>query len=156
VKKLRIILSTVLLILALGTLASQFAQDASKSELRSLVLTGPKEPDLERRATMAGLVRTINTLEVKERSTYGSFASWQTLLAHQQEYLNEWLRRFYSRDPNVHFGATPEILPGWNLRLIVPTDGQDWVVLLRDAKDETGYAVLSDESGALSECKFLQ
>ena len=146
-KKFRITLSTVLLVLALGTLASQFAQDAS---------TGPKKPDLERRATMAGLVRTINTAEVGEQSTYGSFASWQTLLAHQQEYLNDWLRRFYSRDPNVHFGSTPEILPEWNLRLIVPMDGQSWVVLLRDAKDETGYAVLSDESGVIRECKYLQ
>jgi hypothetical protein len=146
-KKFRITLSTVLLVLALGTLASQFAQDAS---------TGPKKPDLERRATMAGLVRTINTAEVGEQSTYGSFASWQTLLAHQQEYLNDWLRRFYSRDPNVHFGSTPEILPEWNLRLIVPMDGQGWVVLLRDAKDETGYAVLSDESGVIRECKYLQ
>jgi hypothetical protein len=146
-KKLRITLSTVLLVLAFGTLASQFAQDAS---------TGPKKPDLERRAIMVGLVRQINTAEVVEQSTYGSFAPWQTLLAHQQEYLNEWLRRFYSRDPNVHFGSTPEILPGWNLRLIVPTDGQGWVVLLQDAKDETGYAVLSDESGVIRECKYLQ
>ena len=147
VKKLRIILNTALLILALGTLASQFAQDAP---------TGPKKPNLERRSSMVGLVRTINTAEVVEQSTYGSFASWQTLLAHQQEYLNEWLANFYSRDPNVHFGSTAEILPGWNLRLIVPTDGQGWIVLLKDAKDETGYAVLSDESGVIRECKPLQ
>ncbi len=105
---------------------------------------------------MVGLIRTINTAEVVEQSTYGSFASWQTLLAHQQEYLNEWLAKVYSRDPNVHFGPTADILPGWNLRLIVPTDGQGWIVLLKDAKDETGYAVLSDESGVIRECKPLQ
>jgi hypothetical protein len=106
---------------------------------------------------MVGLVRTINTAEVLERSTYGSAASWQTLLAHQQEYLNKWLANYYSRDPNVHFGSPPEILPGWNLRLIVPTDDdQGWTVLLLDAKDETGYALLSDESGIIRECKLLQ
>jgi hypothetical protein len=105
---------------------------------------------------MVGLVRTINTAEVSELYTYGSFASWQTLLAHQQESLNQWLANVYSRDPNVHFGSTPEILPGWNLRLIVPTDGQGWIVMLKDAKDETGYEVLSDESGVIRECKPLQ
>jgi hypothetical protein len=105
---------------------------------------------------MDGLVRTINTAEVTERSTYGSFASWQTLLAHQQEYLNEWLANDYSRDPNVHFGSTPEILPGWNLRLIVPPDGTGWVVLLEDARDKTGYALLSDERGVIRQCKWLQ
>jgi hypothetical protein len=102
---------------------------------------------------MLGLVRTINTAEVVEQTTYGSFASWQTLLAHQQEYLNEWLANFYSRDPNVHFGSTPEILPGWNLRLTVQSDGSGWVVMLEDAKDKNGYAALSDERGVIWECK---
>jgi hypothetical protein len=146
-KRHQIILSTAFLVLALGTLASQFAQDAS---------TGHEKPNLERRSSMDGLVRTINTAEVTERSTYGSFASWQTLLAHQQEYLNEWLANDYSRDPNVHFGSTPEILPGWNLRLIVPPDGTGWVVLLEDARDKTGYALLSDERGVIRQCKWLQ
>jgi hypothetical protein len=109
-KKHRILLSTVLLVLALGVLTPQFAQDASP---------GPERPDPKRRSIMLGLVRTINTAEVVEQTTYGSFASWQTLLAHQQEHLNEWLANFYSRDPNIHFGSTPEILPGWNLRLTV-------------------------------------
>jgi hypothetical protein len=147
VKKHRIILSTVLLILAVGTLVSQFAQDTS---------TDPDKPDPQRRAITVALVRTINTAEVGERASYGSFASWQTLMAHQQEYLNEWLTHFYSRDPNVHFGSAPEILPGWNLRLIVPPDGQGWVVLLEDAKDKTGYAALSDERGVIRECKYIQ
>jgi hypothetical protein len=147
VKRIQIILNTVLLILALGTQASQFAQDAP---------TSPKKPNLERRSSMVGLVRTINTAEVGEQSSYGSFASWPTLLAHQQEYLNEWLAKSYSRDSNVHFGSTPEILPGWNLRLIVPTEGQGWIVLLTDATDESGYALLSDESGIIRECKPLE
>ena len=147
-KKLRIILSTVPLVLALGTLASQFAQDASTA--------GLEKPEQLRRSITLGLVRTINTAEVTEWATYGSYASWQTLLAHQQEYLNKWLTQSYSLDPNVHFGSTPEILPGWNMRLTVPPDGTGWVVLLEDAKDKTGYAALSDERGVIRECKWLQ
>jgi hypothetical protein len=103
-----------------------------------------------------GLVRTINTAEVVERSTYGSFASWQTLLAHEQKKFNEWFASFYSHDPNVHFGSTPEILPGWNLRLLVQPDGLGYVVLVEDATDKNGYAALSDERGVIRVCKPLQ
>jgi len=65
-----------------------------------------------------------------ERDKYGSYGSWRTLLEHQQEYLNPWIGKFYSADANVHFGDTPEILPGWNLRLNVHTDGQGYDLLL--------------------------
>lgn len=146
-KKLRIVLNTALLVLALGTLAPQFAQDPS---------TGLEAGDASRRAIVLGLVRTINTAEVGERAAYGSFASWRTLLAHQEQYLNKWLAKFYSRDPNVRFGDGPEILPGWNLRLTVQSDGTGWVVMLEDAKDQNGYAAMSDERGIIWECKPLQ
>jgi hypothetical protein len=148
VKKHRIFLSTVLLILALGTVASQFAQDTS---------SGPRKADAGRHSLLLGLVRTITTAEVVEREKYGSYGSWRTLLEHQQEYLNSWLGRFYSaNDPNVHFSDTPEILPGWNLRLNVHTDGQGYDLLLEDATDKNGYAALSDERGVIGECKWLQ
>ena len=143
-KKLQIILSTVLLVSVLGTLAPLFGQDGS---------TCPDKPDPRKLSIMVGLVRTINTAEVSEQATYGSFGSWQTLLAHQQS-LNEWLTSSYSRDPDVHFGSGPEILPGWNLRLTVQSDG--WVVMLQIEQDKNGYAVLSDERGVIWACKPLQ
>jgi hypothetical protein len=147
VKKHLTIFKTALFLLALAIPASQSAQDAS---------AGPEKPNLERHASMVGLVRTINTMEVSERATYASFASWQTLLAHQEQPLNEWLSHVYSHDPNVHFSSTPEILPEWNLRLIVPPDGTGWVVVLEDAKDKTGYALVSDETGLIREGKYLE
>jgi hypothetical protein len=146
-KKHRFIVTTVVLFgFFLGVLTPQFAQGPP---------TVPEKPDAETRSIMVGLVRTINTAEVME-SSFGSFASWPTLLGHQQEHFNEWLAGSYPRDPNVHFGSPPEILPGWNLRLIVQPDGQGYVVLLKDTKDKTGYAVLSDESGVIRECQALQ
>ena len=148
VKKLRIFLRTVLLVLALGTVASQFAQDTSN---------GSRKADPGRRSLLFGLVRTINTAEAQERVKYGSYGSWRTLLEHQQEYLNSWLRRFYSaHDANVHFDDTPEILLAWNLRLNVHTDGQGYDLLLEEATDKSGYAALSDERGVIGECKWLQ
>ena len=143
-KKHRMLLSTVLLILALGTVESQFAQD---------IVRFPTVD--EKRSLLIGLVRTINTAEVMERDKYGSYGSWRTLLEHQQGYLNPWLEKFYSADADVHFGDTPEILPGWHLRLKVHTDGQGYDLLLEDATDKTGYAALSDERAAIRECKWL-
>ena len=145
-KKHRIVWSTLLLVLALGSQASQFAQDTS---------TRAQEPDMERRAAMAGLVRTIATIEVTDFSRYGSYESWQTLRDRHLRFLNAWLARVYSREANVQFGDTPEILPGWNLRLNVNADGQGFVILLEDSADKTGYAVLNDERGVIRVCKYL-
>lgn len=57
--KHRVILSTVLLVLFLGVLTPQFAQDPT---------SGPEKPNLERRSHAIGLLRTINTAEVGELS----------------------------------------------------------------------------------------
>ena len=145
-KKHRIILSSVLLVMALGVLTPQFAQD----------VTNPPKPNMERRSRMMGLVRTINTAEVTDFFKYGSYSSWQTLMARNPEYFNGWLRGFYSPEPNAHFGEMPEILPGWNLRLNVNPDGQGYIVFLEDSTDKEGYAVHSDERGIIWECKWLQ
>jgi hypothetical protein len=142
-----VIWTTVSLVFLLGVQTPQFAQDT---------YTGPTLPDQERLRVAIGLVRTINTAEGVERSTRGSFASWQTLLAHEQDKFNEWLRSFYSRDPNVYFSSTPEILPGWNLRLLLQPDGLGYVVLIEGAKDKNGYAAVSDERGVIRVCKPLQ
>ena len=98
-----------------------------------------------------------NTLEVTEITQYGSSEPWPILLAHHQEDFNSWLKRFYSsNEPNVQFRDAPEILPEWNLRLNVQADGKGWVLLLNDASDKTGFAWVSDESGIIRECKYLQ
>jgi hypothetical protein len=146
-KKQQVILSSVLLTLALGTSAFPFAQDAwtavekSNHQSRNHVLA-------------LGFLRTINTAEVADFSKYGSYASWQTLLAHQPEYLNSWLSTYYAR--TVHFGNLPEILPGLNLRLSAHTDGRGYDVLVEDMSDVNGYAGLSGERGVIRECKWLQ
>jgi hypothetical protein len=145
-KEHRIILSTLLLVLTFGTVASQFAQNA------------PTATDkLDSHASMLGLVRTINTVEVTEASRYGSYEPWPILLAHHQEDFNSWLKRFYSsNEPNVQFRDATEFLPDWNLRLNVQADGKGYVLLVNDTSDKTGFAWISDESGIIRECKYLQ
>ncbi|MGB7848328.1 MAG: hypothetical protein WBL63_22135 [Candidatus Acidiferrum sp.] len=147
-KKHRILLSGILLVLSLGEMTPQSAQEVPK---------GSEKSDLRHdHALLLGFLRTINTAEVDELSTYGAYASWQTLLAHQQQFLQEWLTRFYSQDTIAHFGSTSEILPGWNLRLDVQTGGKGYVAFLEDAKDKTGYAAVTDERAVIRECKYLQ
>lgn len=143
--KIGIIASTVFFLLALGTLAPQFAQNAPTDE----------EKSNKDHAILLGLVRTINTAEVANFSNYGSFASWQILLAHYPDYFNKWLADMYSQGGNAHYGEMPEILPGWKLRLNVQADGRGFVVLLEDASDKDGFAAVSDERGVIRVCKYL-
>lgn len=140
----RIVLSTTLLIMVLGILRPQFAQD---------IPTHSPTPDPDRHARALGLLRTIGTAEFAYKANYGSFASWQTLLSdpEQQRYFNSWLRR-----TNLQFGPMPELLPGRNLRANVHADGQGFDILLEDITAQDGYALLLTEHGAIRECKWLR
>jgi hypothetical protein len=148
-KKHRVILCTVLLVLALDTSASQFAQDGSIGVERS-------NRQSRNHALALGFLRTINTAEAGGFSEYGTYASWQTLLARHPEYLNAWLSTYYAHKRNLHFGDLPEILPGLHLRLNVHPDGHGYDVLVEGVGDTNGYAVLSDERGIIRECKWLR
>jgi hypothetical protein len=144
--KHRVILSTVLLVLFLGLLTSQFAQDTP---------TRPEKTDQARRQVAIGLLRTINTAEVTHHATNGPFVIWQTLLSEQPKYFDKFLA-INGQQSNLHFADAPEILPGWYLRLNVHPDGQGYDVLLRDMTDEKcGYAALTDESGVIRQSKAI-
>jgi hypothetical protein len=65
-------------------------------------------------------------------------------------------RGFIPRSIPTRFGDMPEILPGWNLRLNVQTDGKGYVLLLADKDDESGFAWVSDESGIIRHSKSIQ
>jgi hypothetical protein len=134
----RTILSTVGLILLLGVVAPQFAQSVPQ---------GPGTPDKERRAFAIGFVRTINVAEVMEVQTYGAFAPWQTLLAHQAKHFQGFLD---AKRTGLEFGDAPEIFPGWNLRINVHADGQGFDLMLQDvASKQAPYAAYTNESGVI-------
>ena len=143
-KKLFVFFSV--LALTLGILTPQFAQDAPNST--------PK-PDQARHALAIGLLRAINTIEVGEVQQYGSYASWKTLVTHQQEYLRKWFARFNPQEAGRNLLDLSEVLPGWTLRLNAHIDGQGYDVLLEDVTDKEHYAVLSNESGIIRESNPL-
>lgn len=144
-KNYRFILNSALAVLLLGIATPQFAKDPPQNLVKNVEKS---EQEMQRRALLIGLMRTINTAEVTDRSQYGSYASWETLFAHNAEYLNEWLARYhpeYSR-----FADLPEILPGCNVRLNVHADRQGYDVRLQDtAGAKSGFAAFSDESGLI-------
>jgi len=136
-------------LLALLSIQSpQFAQDSP---------TDPASAEHARRAMAIGLLRTINTAEVSYQQKNGSFATWQTLLSTEPKLFDGFLTVANRRgNPNLHFADLPEVLPGWNLRLNVHSDGRGFDVMLKDMTDEKcGYAALSDESGLIRQSKVI-
>ena len=106
------------------------------------------------------LLRTFNTAETVYHSENGSYATWQTLLSSYPKQFDEFLARhsrvIFSGLPPFQFNDPPEILPGWNLRLNVHSDGQGYDLLLTDMTDEKcGYAVLTDENGVIRQSKAI-
>ena len=148
------VLSSLLLVF-LGVQTPQFAQDAS---------TDPGKAHEHQLAI--SLLRAINTVEATYHSENGSYATWQTLLSSYRKYFDEFLARHFSvqshlltsdkAQTRIQFTDPPEILPGWNLRLNVHSDGQGYDLLLTDMRDEKcGYAVLTDENGVIRQSKAI-
>lgn len=147
-KRLWMMIGVLFLVLVFGRVTPQHAQNAQNAA------TGGEKVD-EDHLLLVGMMRTINTAEVMELSKYGAYASWQTLLSHQSDFLNQWLARFHARQGNGHFGEAPEILPGWNLRLEVQSGGKGYLALLEDTSDKGGFAAVSDERGVIRECRYI-
>ena len=146
-KKRWFIPTIILLSLFLGIGAARNAQDVPKDEDRVQHL---------RRYLAISLLRQINTAEVVEQSTYGSFASWQTLRSHHAEYLDKVIAMHRDQVPDLKFGDPPEILPGWGLRLNVHPDGQGYDLLLQDMTDKKcGYAAVTDENVIIRQSKWI-
>jgi hypothetical protein len=137
-KKHRILLSTALLVLSLGVLTPQFAQGPSSDD--------EKAEQQKHHALCIALVRIISTNEVAEMSRYGSFVSWENLLAHQPQYFDRWLAK--SDSQQARFADAPDILPGYSLRLNVHADGKGYDLRLLDTTGKA-KAWFSDESGVI-------
>jgi hypothetical protein len=146
-RKPLVILRTVLAALFLGGMTPQFAQNTCNNS---------SSPDRERRSHAMSILRAIGTVEVGELSKYGSYSSWQTLLAHEPKYFDKFLALNYPQATNLHFGDPPEVLPGWSLRFSVHADGQGYDVRLQDLTDKRcWYAALLDEEGVIRQSKAI-
>jgi hypothetical protein len=125
-KNRRLFMTLFLLTTSVGISAAWSAQNGSSGATKS------NEP-LAKHELAIGFLRTLNTAEVTDFQSYGLYASWEALLAHQPKYLNEWLATYHPQGPNVHFGTPAEILPGWSLRLVVHGCTRRWTRLRCEA-----------------------
>jgi hypothetical protein len=100
----------VLLALTLTTAMPQFGQNA-KNE--------PPDADQARHMMAISLLRSINTLESALRMKNGSYATWNELLTSQEfkEDMAKCITESGMPLAGAHFAKSPEILPGWSLRL---------------------------------------
>ena len=146
-KKRWFIPTIILLSLFLGIGAARNAQDVPNDEEKVQHL---------RRFFAISLLRQINTAEIVEKSTYGSFSSWQTLQAHHAEYFDEFIAMHRQQIPDQKFGDPPAILPECDLRLNVHADGQGYDLLLQDMTDKKcGYAAVTDENVIIRQSKWI-
>jgi hypothetical protein len=146
-KKRRVILNAILLTLFAGVLTFQNAQD---------VPSGAEKSERLRHQFAMSLLRTINTAEVVEQTTYGSYSAWQTLVAHHSDYFDQFLATHRQQLSDARFADAPEILPGWNLRMNMHPDGQGYDILLRDMTDQKcGYAAITDENLVIRQSKVF-
>ena len=148
-KKRWVILNAVVLVLSLGVVTSQRAQDVPGALEKS------SQP---RHRTAIALLRTINTAEIVERHKYGTFAGWPTLLVHNSQPFGDFIAMpvHLQQIGNSQFGNPPEMLAGWNLRMNVHSGGQGYDLLLLDMTDkQCKYALVTDESTVIRQSEVL-
>jgi hypothetical protein len=142
-----VFLGVVVAAMTLGAAIPQYGQDAAVVPI-----------DADSRHSMAvGLLRSINTVEFGYRVGHGSYVGWDDLLASKEfmEFEKECLAQI-PEFATAHFAKSPEILPGWRLRLNLTQGGKGYDLLLEDATDKKcGYAALTDERGVIRQSKGI-
>lgn len=142
-----VFLGVVVVAMTLGAAIPQYGQNA---------VVEPTDAD-SRHSMAVGLLRSINTVEAGYRVGHGSYVSWDDLLASKEfiEFEKECLAHI-PEFATAHFAKSPEILPGWTLRLNVTQGGKGYDLLLEDATDkECGYAAATDERGVIRQSKWI-
>jgi hypothetical protein len=142
-----VFLGVVVAAMTLGAAIPQFGQNVAVEPI-----------DADSRHSMAvGLLRSINTVEFVYQTEHGSYAAWDDLLASKEfmEFEKECLAHI-PEFATAHFAKSPEILPGWNLRLNLTQSGNGYDLLLEDATDKKcAYAALTDERGVIRQSKAI-
>jgi hypothetical protein len=65
------------------------------------------------------------------------------------------VRSRFSEVSQLTFSASPEIVPGLEVRLVVSPDGNHYNVWLGQAKADCGFAFYSDERGLIYEASVI-
>lgn len=107
------------------------------------------ETSRDSRMTGVNVVRLINTAEAVYKSEHGSYASWSELFC--SDAISE---REKPGTPfqGLQLSPGPEVVPGWNLAIVVSSDRRNYELSLRSVDDkECRFSFFSDDSGLIYE-----
>ena len=114
-----------------------------------------KSPSQEERAKAVNVVRLINTAEMsysmgtKKDATdaHGHYASWAELY---RSGVLKAVQDKWAMFKDLQVSASPELMPGFHLDLLVSADGKSYSIALHDTKDGDGlFTVFSDRNGII-------
>jgi hypothetical protein len=140
--KSRVCLAAVTILLLVGISAKLRAKDE-------------KSPSQEERAKAVNVVRLINTAEMsysmgtKKDATDapGHYASWDELY---RSGVLKAVQDKWAMFKDLQVSASPELMPGFHLDLLVSADGKSYSIALHDTKDGHGlFTVFSDQNGII-------
>lgn len=124
---------------ALACTALVFAQQQTPAQRD---LKRPQAVETSRDSRMIGIdvVRQIETAEVEHRAWHGAFASWDELYNSPDE---------QKRWQHMRLTAGPEVVPGWELKLVASADGKQFELSLRNTADPCAFSFFSDQRGVI-------
>lgn len=139
-------IAMALLLLLVGISAKLLGQDQ-------------KMPSQEERGKAVNVVRMINTAELMyNRGTktetgaieaHERYASWDELY-NSGVLKTVQSRPFFATVKDFQVSASPEVLPGYRLDLLVSADGKSYSLALHDTKNGEGlFSVFSDQNGII-------
>jgi hypothetical protein len=140
----RCYVGVALLLLLVGISAKLLAQEQ-------------KSPSHEERAKAVNLVRLINTAEnwydvgantkagvIEAR---GRYASWDEL---NNSGVLKTVQSQLAMARNLELSASPEVIQGYRLDLLVSADGKSYSLALHDTRDGDGlFSLFSDQNGII-------
>jgi hypothetical protein len=140
----RFYIAVAVLVLLVGISANLLAQDQ-------------KSPSHEERAKAVNVVRLINTAELwYNRGTktkngaidaHGRYASWDEL---NNSGVLKTVQDQWVMVKDLQVSASPEVMQGFHLDLVVSADGKSYSVALHDTRDGDGlFSVFSDQNGII-------
>lgn len=115
---------------------------------------GMADRERERRSLAVNIVRAINAAEANYKQKHGVYATWGTFFSGGDftDAGTQWAPESQPTVRHAMFGAGPEIVPGWKLRLVLSKDAAAYDLVLEDVSDpKCGYAIFTDERGRIRE-----
>jgi len=127
-----------------------------------LLANDEKSPDEQERATAVNVVRLINTAEraysvgTKRDASdaHNQYASWDEL---NNSGVIKIVQDQWPMMKDLTVSASPELMPGYQLDLLVSADGKSYSIALHDKRDGDGlFSIFSDQNGIIFSGSPLQ